>query len=141
MLRAFIFSAVMLLALVAMPQSREASGSAALNVTVIQDPRIEWLLQAHQEVAGAENGIPGFRIQVAVESGNQSRVRIQRRKYEFDEIFPELKSYINYDAPYFKLRVGDFRTRLDARRYLDRIAREYPTAFIVVDGINFPTME
>lgn len=112
-----------------------------LDVSVKQDHKVDWLLQAHRQVMKAEKGIPGFRIQVAAESGNQSRVRIQKNKYDFDAAFPQLKSYIIYDAPYYKLRVGDFRSRLDARRFMERISREYRNAFIVVDQINFPELD
>jgi hypothetical protein len=119
---------------------KEENPVIPLNVTVIQDARIEWLLEAHKQLIISDKGIPGFRIQVGVESGNQSRLRIQRKKYEFDAQYPGVNSYIDYDAPYYKLRVGDFRTRLDARRFLHVIRRQYSNAFIVVDRINFPEL-
>ena len=119
----------------------EQADTARLAVTLVQDPKIDWLLRAHRETMRRQGGIPGFRVQVHVESGNQSRVRIQRAKYEFDSKYPDVKSYIDYDAPYYKLRVGDFRTRLDARRYLEKISRDYRNAFIVVDKINFPELD
>ncbi|MFO7977668.1 MAG: hypothetical protein R6U64_03335 [Bacteroidales bacterium] len=123
------------------PEQAPPAGLDSLKVAVKQDPKIEWLLKAHQQVLSRQRGIPGFRIQVHVESGNQSRVRIQNKKFEFEELFPQIHSYIVYDAPYFKLRVGDFRTRLEARKVWEQIASEYGDAFIVVDEINPPEIE
>ena len=108
---------------------------------VKMDPNITWLLQAHREVMERERGIPGFRIQIFMDAGNQARLNTQRSRAEFEAKHPEVRAYIVYEEPNFKLRVGDFRTRLDARRYLEKIKGEYPAAYIVVSQINFPDLE
>lgn len=110
----------------------------SLDAVLKQDERIERLLQAHRSVVSRERGVSGFRVQISADSGPQSKLRTQRRKAEFDTRFPEVSSYIIFDSPEFKLRAGDFRTRLDASRFLEKIARDFPAAFIVVDRINFP---
>jgi len=112
-----------------------------LQVTVRQDPRVDLLLQQHRDISISEQGIRGFRVQVSTDSGNQSKQRTQRRKAEFDLLFPGVSSYIIFDSPEFKLRVGNFRTRLDAQRFLEKMSGKYPAAFIVVDRINFPDFE
>jgi hypothetical protein len=112
--------------------------TTSLNVNLKQDQQIDRLLRAHKELMSRDRGISGFRVQIYSDSGNQSKLRTQRRKAEFDNRFPGVQSYIVYDAPDFKLRVGDFRTRLDARRFLEKIARDYEAAYIVVDNINYP---
>ena len=122
----------------AQPNARAYSDSSSLEVKLRQDPRIESLLNAHKEVVSRERGVSGFRVQIYSDSGNQSKLRTQRRKSEFDSKYPGVGSYIIYDAPDFKLRVGNFRTRLDARRFLEKIARDYRGAYIVVDTIEFP---
>lgn len=112
--------------------------TTSLEVSVRQSPQIEQLMRAHKEVVARERGISGFRVQVYSDSGNQSKLRTQRRKADFDAKYPGVASYVVYDAPDFKLRVGNFRTRLDARRFLEKIARDYEGAYIVVDMINYP---
>ncbi|HSV88980.1 MAG TPA: SPOR domain-containing protein [Bacteroidales bacterium] len=118
--------------------SGQVAGARLLEVTIQQDVRIDTLLRAHSAMVSRERGISGFRVQLSADSGAQSKLRTQRRKSEFDARFPEVGSYIIFDSPEFKLRVGNFRTRLDASRFLEKIARDYPAAFIVVDRINFP---
>lgn len=123
---------------VAQNTSNFATDSTRLNIDVRQDAQIDRLLQSHLEVVSSDTRISGFRVQIYSDSGNQSKLRTQRRQAEFARLFPGVPSYISFDAPEFKLRVGDFRTRLDARRFLEKIARDFEGAYIVVDLINPP---
>ena len=50
--------------------------------------------------------------------------------------FPDLKSYVEYEEPYYKLRVGDFKTRLEATYFLQQVTTLYAGAFIVKDKIR-----
>ncbi len=108
---------------------------------VKQDPRTAYLLRAHREAVDRQLGIPGFRIHLYMDSGNRARLNTQREQADFEEEYPDIPSYILYEEPYFKLRVGDFRTRLDARRFLEKIRDDYSSAYIVVDLINFPQID
>ncbi len=105
---------------------------------VKQDHKIELLLQAHREATWQQRGIPGYRVHLYMDTGNRARLNTQREQAGFENKYPGVKAYIIYEEPYFKLRVGDFRTRLDARRFLEKIRRDYSSAYIVVDMINFP---
>jgi hypothetical protein len=107
---------------------------------VVMDPAVKWLLQAHRELTERQRGIPGFRVQIFMDAGNQARLNTQRSRAEFERKHPGIQAYIVYEEPNFKLRVGDFRTRLDARRYLETIKEDYPAAYIVVSQINFPDL-
>lgn len=123
------------------PATEPVEEPRQLQLDIRQDARISLLLDAHKEIVTRERGINGYRVQIYSDSGNQSKLRTQRRKADFDSKFPGVESYIIYDAPDFKLRVGNFRTRLDARRFLEKIAREYRSAYIVVDRIEYPGFE
>lgn len=108
---------------------------------VIQNELIAFLLQSHRNAMMEKRGIHGFRVHLYMDSGNRARLSTQREQAEFEELYPDRKSYIIYEEPYFKLRAGDFRTRLDARRFLEEIRQDYPAAYIVVDIINFPELD
>jgi len=124
--------------IIAQTNQNSPSDTTNLDVSIRQDPQIERLMRTHLDVVSRERGVSGYRVQIYSDSGNQSKLRTQRRQAEFYRKYPGVPSYIIYDAPDFKLRVGDFRTRLDARRFLEKIARDYEGAYIVVDFINFP---
>ena len=111
-----------------------------LNATVVQDHQIERLLCVHRELTESREGINGFRIQIFSDGGTQSRTRVLQRQRSFELSHPDIKTYVTYDAPDFKLRVGNFRTRLDAQRFLNQISSSFPGAYIVMDLIEFPDL-
>ena len=41
---------------------------------------------------------------------------------------------------YFKVRVGDFRTKIEAIKLFQSISKEFPGAYFVPDVINFPDL-
>jgi len=83
----------------------------------------------------------GYRIQIFSDSGNNSKAKAQSAMDEFLAQHPEIKAYLTFKSPNYQVKIGDFRSRLDAIRYLNQIAAEYPNAFIISDLINFPQVE
>ncbi len=106
---------------------------------VSRDERVDVLQDAHRKF-NQQAGMSGFRVQIYTDSGNRSKLRTDRVKADFDSRYPKIPSYISYDEPYYKLRVGDFRTRLDALRFLNEVSSTYLSAIIVVDKINLPPL-
>lgn len=69
----------------------------------------------------------GYRIQVYSDNKQHSaRVRAQQLAQMIGSGFPDLGQYLTYNAPYWRLRVGDFATREDAQRVLEQLKQEYP---------------
>ena len=79
----------------------------------------------------------GYRIQIAAYSGVNSKSQAEYARNSFNAIFPYTKAYLTYNEPYFKVRVGDYFTRLEAFKELESIKQTYPSAYIVPDKINF----
>ena len=48
--------------------------------------------------------------------------------------YPTVQAYIVYDEPNFKVKVGDFRTRLEAYAFLQEIKEVYK-GYIIKDNI------
>lgn len=74
----------------------------------------------------------GFRIQVF--SGNQ-RAQAMRIRTEILSLYPDTRVYLIYKQPTFRVRVGDFLTREDAKSWLIDLQKTYKSAFIVPDNI------
>lgn len=81
---------------------------------------------------GTRKRMRGFRIQMYW--GNSLRTDYLKAKRMGDKIngaFPELVSYVSFDQPHWRCRIGDFKTRAGAARYLDRMRKIAPEAMIV----------
>jgi hypothetical protein len=105
---------------------------------IIQDPRVDILMHKHVQINQAVKTIDGFRIQVFSDSGNNSKTRAQAAHDEFQSKYPGTGVYLTFKSPNYKVRIGDFRTKLDAQRFLNDISADYPNAFIISDQINLP---
>ena len=118
--------------------------SADGAITIVQDPVIDTLLDRHVEMNKAllededNYGINGFRIQIFEESGNKSSTHAREVIAEFSEKYPETPAYLTWQAPNFKVRVGDFATRMQAEGFLQKIKKDYPIAWVIKDKIKFP---
>ncbi|MCD4745617.1 MAG: SPOR domain-containing protein [Bacteroidales bacterium] len=111
------------------------------NIEVIQDIRIDTLIKKHIYLNKVKHNIKGWRIQIFFDSGNNSKKMANDTKNEFIDKFPQAEAYIIFRAPYYKIRVGDFRTKMDAQRFLKDIINDYPNAFVIKDEINYPKLD
>jgi hypothetical protein len=96
------------------------------------------LVERYKKVSAAKMTMPGYRVQIYFGS---ERTKALEMKTEFLKNFPETAAYLVYHQPYFKVRLGDFRTRLEAVGFLKKLGDRYTTAFIVNDEVKLPTGE
>lgn len=115
--------------------SIQAQNTIRVNdkVSLESEMDLEFLLDAHYDKNKHTDFAQGYRIQV-MNSSNRSDV--YEKKAEVYTIFNQHKGYIVYDQPYYKLRIGDFKTKLEARKFLEEVIAEFSTAFIVKDEIK-----
>lgn len=111
------------------------------RLVVNQDERINELVDRHISINKAREGIPGYRIRIFSESGHGARPKATDVRAKFFNNYPDIETYLVYDAPNFKVYVGDFRTRSEALKTQRKISRDYPYSFIISDRINFPPLD
>jgi len=105
----------------------------------IGDSRIDSVIMLHKLQNKSFPYIKGYRIQIYKESGNAALDSAWSIKNKFESKHPNIPAYISFTEPYYRVRVGDFRTRLDAIRFLNTIKRKYPSSWDIQDKINFPS--
>ncbi|MDE6439864.1 MAG: SPOR domain-containing protein [Bacteroidales bacterium] len=78
----------------------------------------------------------GYSVLFFSASGNHSGAAAEQANELFQFLYPETPTYLSYDAPYYKLKAGNFRTRLEASAFLAKIQNDYPNAFVVRDVLD-----
>jgi hypothetical protein len=116
----------------------EAIGQAP-SVAVTKDPRIDLLVNKQIEIneittRNSRRTSAGFRILVISSNDRNKVIEVKTRMYRE---FPELKAYMMYQSPFFRLKVGNFKERAEAEEYLSGIQRIYEQGvYIVPDTIE-----
>lgn len=116
------------------------SFSQSGDVTIIKDSRIDGLVAKEGEIKppAINPQIDGYRIQLFFDS---ERSAINDARGTFISKYPRIDTYTTYNAPNFFLRVGDFRTQLEAEKVKEELTDHFPTSFIVKEKINLPRLE
>lgn len=105
------------------------------TVTLIYDKRIDELskLYARPIIPEGPILIKGYRVQLGI---SQSREQLIVEKENFNKSFPDIRTYLNYEQPNFKLRAGDFKSKADASTFMYSIRKQFPGCFLVEDIVE-----
>lgn len=111
-----------------------AQAQDSTTVVVHKDPRIDALIKKHIEInevntRESRRYIQGFRVLVI---STNDRTKAMDAKTKIYRNFPELKAYLLYQSPYYKLKVGNFRDQKEADVYLKKIQLFFPTGIYII---------
>jgi hypothetical protein len=118
------------------------------QLNIIQDPAIDTLMNryilSNRNLEEKNNfiGIEGFRIQIYNSSERNAKTESGKVRQEFmnefpENQFPELVTYLIFAEPaYYKVRVGNFRSRTEATRLFLIVSKKFKNADLVPDIIN-----
>lgn len=108
------------------------------SVHVDQDSRIESLIAKQRSLYKIDSSFNGYRIHIFMEIGNDALQHAKDTKAQFERAFPDIPIYLTYSEPYFRLRAGDFRNRVEAEKCLRQIKPRFKEAFVTADRIYRP---
>jgi len=114
-------------------------GSQEGSVVVHKDPRIDLLVKKQIEIneyttRDSRRTAKGFRIQVINTRDRNEAINTKTRMLQ---LFPDHQSYIVFNQPFYKIKLGNFKTRTEAEQIMRQVVRHYPNgAFIIQDVIE-----
>ena len=118
---------------------KKDSGALA-DVNVYQAEPIDSALFEHIS-ANAARTLNGYRVRIFFDNKQSARVASEETLKRFESMFHDVVAYRTYVNPYFKVTVGDFRTKSEAMALLERIRYEFPSAFVLKENISFPVVD
>ena len=110
------------------------------NLTIYKDPMLDTFVSQIFYANYPKQIIKGFRVQIY--SGS-NRIDANKVKSDFLETYMGEKIYFDYKQPYYKVRVGDYRTKLEAQKMYQLLLLDnrFKGVLIVPDDINFPELK
>jgi hypothetical protein len=130
-----------LVILFCMPYSRAqdvTSYNSDSSVIITKDARYEELVNKQKQQNIQNQSMHGYRIQIYFGGVRQKASEV---KLDFNDRYPDIPAYLSYQQPNFKVRIGDYRNRFEAQRFLKNIEGLYPTSFIVPDDVKLPPLK
>jgi len=115
-----------------------AQADSTSSIVIHKDPRIDMLVKKQAQIneettRDARRSAPGFRIQVINTSDRNAAISAKTKIYQ---LYPELKAYLLYQSPYFRLRVGNFKEKEDADDYLKALSKQFTNVYLVRDIVE-----
>lgn len=104
-----------------------------MNMVVNGDPRIEKLVKTYDDLKKENNKVSVYRVQVF--SGERDNATKALKFFEKNHF--EQYANIIYDQPNFKVKVGAFRTKGDAEQFIKTLTKDYNTAFVLTEEIDY----
>jgi hypothetical protein len=112
------------------------------TVEVIKDARIDTLAARITKLKAASTSSAvystsdnGYRVQIYSGINRKDAYAAQSR---FNDAYPEMRTYISYTEPNYKIRAGDFRSRLEAEKLMQELKGKFTSLFIIAGKIDPP---
>lgn len=74
----------------------------------------------------------GFRVQIYAGNNRNEAYAVQNR---FRNQYSDIDSYINYDEPNYRVKVGDFTSRTEANNFMQVLRSQYSNVFVFQEDI------
>lgn len=109
------------------------------TVIVHKDPRIDALVKKQAAInaafrRAAGRTMRGYRLLIINTNSRDEAVAAKTKIYTH---FPDQKVYLTYQAPFFKLKAGNYQTRDEAKKYQELVKILFPKGvFIMNDTIE-----
>lgn len=113
--------------------SGEANGQTQVKV-LYSSPSLDSLLSTNLRVNHNQASLDGYRIQIYSGSGAQAKSEAMAKRNKVLELFPYEDVYVVYNAPFWRVRVGNYRFRSEALPLLSKIKPMFPGSYTVRDN-------
>ena len=129
----YLVLSVLIFALSATAYAQSDSG----NVTVYKDPRLGLLVRKQAQIneettRNSRRTMSGFRIQIVNSTDRNVAIDAKTKVYQ---LYPELKAYLLFQSPYYRIKVGNFKTRSEAETYMKSLQRNFSGSIFILKDI------
>jgi hypothetical protein len=136
-MKGVLFFGLMMFAVNALAQEVTTNNKDS-TVIITRDSKFDEVVAKQKELNIMTPTMHGYRIQIYFGSIRQKGEEL---KLDFMGKYSNVPAYFSYQQPNYKVRVGDFRTRFEAQKFMSELEGKYPTLFIVPDEVKLPSLK
>jgi hypothetical protein len=103
-------------------------------VEIHNDERINQLVEVEKRI----DQIQGYRIQICFDSDKDIA---DRARDKFLKLYPLTDTYMTFENPHFNLKVGDYRSKIEAEKIVRQIFGEFVISIIHEELVNLPRID
>ncbi|MDM1044264.1 SPOR domain-containing protein [Myroides sp. 1354] len=97
----------------------------------IQEPlAVKKLVEAKRNTTTSGLNTDKYNIQVFYGKNNEAKAALARVK----RLYPDLEATLVYSNPSYKVLAGNFKTRLEAERYLQTLKKDFDNSLLLRPG-------
>jgi hypothetical protein len=110
------------------------------QTTVNRDPKVDQLVKNQSQIFPPSTvpQINGYRLQINMDS---EKATIDSERSKFVSLFPKVDTYVEYSAPNYFLKVGDFRTLMEVEGMKAECLSQFPMSMVIKERINLPRID
>lgn len=106
------------------------------SIIIVGGETIDQMLEEKKLSHSSDRTFKGYRLQIFQSSNRKDAMEA---KTGFLRLYPDVPSYFVYQAPNFKIRVGDFRNKIEAQWLVEELSKSgYTSTFFVRERIIYP---
>lgn len=101
------------------------------EIVIHQSPQMKELVLDHIAMNKRANGVEGFRVQLFSGSGSKARQEAMEVKSKVLSFLPPGQIFVEYNAPFWRVRAGSFRHKHEALPLLHQLKSDFPNCYVV----------
>jgi hypothetical protein len=101
------------------------------KIAINEDPVIQQMMEKFVELNKQKKVVSGWRVQI---SSTTDRRLMDETLKNFQQNYPDVPISWVHAKPYYQVRAGAFKTKLESLKLLSLLKTEYPEAYPVADS-------
>lgn len=107
--------------------------SYAQGIQITEHDGVQQLMSHYKSHHQQTNSVKGYRIQIIT---TDDRLKMENALYKFRNLYPEMNSDWEHKIPYYLVKVGAFKEKLDYQGFLIEIKKDFPGAIPIIADIR-----
>jgi hypothetical protein len=105
----------------------------AQGIQITEHDGVQQLMSHYKNHHHQINSVKGYRIQIIT---TDDRLKMENALYKFRNLYPEMNSDWEHKIPYYLVKVGAFKEKLDYQGFLIEIKKDFPGAIPIIADIR-----